>query len=207
MLAHARLRDLPLEDYINPSHPIQQSILAAFAEMCGLSVDQVELGIDGCSAPNFAVPLRNAAWAYARLCDPTGLPEERAQACQRITRAMTSNPMMVAGPNRFDTNLMELGSGRILSKGGAEGYQGLGIMPGALSPGSPALGIAFKVIDGDLEGRARPLASLEILHQLGAISKQEMESMTKYRPRPITNWRKIEVGQLRPSFTLEKVSA
>ncbi len=207
MLAHARLRGLPIEDYINPSHPVQQSILQAFADMCDLSVDQVELGIDGCSAPNFAVPLRNAAWAYARLCDPTGLPKERANACRRITTAMTSNPFMVAGPERFDTNIMEIASGRILAKAGAEGYQGIGIMPGALEPGSPALGIAFKISDGDLGGRARPLAALEVLRQLGAISRQEMESMAKFGPKPLKNWRGIEVGQFQPAFVLEKQSA
>ena len=207
MLAHARLRGLPIEDYINPGHPVQQSILQAFAEMCGLEASQVDVGIDGCSAPNFAVPLRNAAYAYARLCDPSGLPPARAQACRRISAAMTGNPFMVAGPARFDTNLMEIASGRLLAKGGAEGYQGIGLLPGALGPGSPALGIAFKVSDGDLGGRACSLASLEILRQLGAITKQELEALASFGPRALTNWRQITVGQLRPAFTLQKASS
>lgn len=202
MLAHAILRGLPIEDYININHPVQQSILKAFAEMCDLEPGAVELGVDGCSAPNFAVPLRNAALAYARLCDPTGLAEERASACRRITTAMMSNPDMIAGPGRFDTRLMEFASGRILAKAGAEGYQGIGLQPGALAPGSPALGIAFKISDGDNGGRARPCTALEILRQLGAISRSDEEAFKEFDARPLYNWRKLQVGEMRPHFTL-----
>lgn len=196
MLAHAKLRGLPTADYISMSHPIQQSILQAFAEMCGVPLDQVEVGIDGCSAPNFAVPLHSAALAYARLCDPAGLEPQRAAACRRISAAMTANPDMVAGPGRFDTALMGLASGRILAKAGAEGYQGIGILPGALGPGTPALGIAFKIADGDGYGRARPLVGVEILRQLGAISAAEAAQLSAFDARPINNWRMLDVGQM-----------
>ena len=205
MLAHALLRSLPIEDYINPEHPVQKSILAAFADMCGLPQDQVELGVDGCSAPNFAVPLRNAALGYARLMDPSNLAPERAEACRRITAAMTSNPDMVGGPGRFDTRLMAVAGDQILAKAGAEGYQGLGIQPGALGPGTPALGIAFKISDGDTgSGRARPFVALDILRQLGAISRQEMEALAEFGPRPIRNWRGLVAGEICSSFSLEK---
>jgi L-asparaginase II len=215
MLAHARLRHAPLENYIDITHPVQQAILKTFAEMCGLAVEQVVVGVDGCSAPNFAVPLRNAALGYARLFDPTGLAPERAAACQRITQAMTSNPDMVAGPERFDTLIMGLASGmasgmasgRILTKAGAEGYQGIGLAPGALGPGTPAVGIAFKIADGDAAGRARSLVGLEVLRQLGAISKHEvdeLDELAQFAPRPLYNWRRMQVGEIRPAFTLVK---
>jgi L-asparaginase II len=197
MLAHARLRGLSIEDYIDPGHPVQQSILQAFAEMCGLATEQIELGTDGCSAPNFAAPLSSAALAFARLCDPAGLEPKRAAACGRITAAMMGNPGMVAGPGRFDTVLMGLASGRILAKAGAEGYQGIGLLPGALGPGTPALGIAFKIADGDGAGRARPCVAVEVLRQLGALSAAEAAALTDFDARPIYNWRKIEVGHMR----------
>jgi L-asparaginase II len=202
MLAHALLRKLPLEDYININHPVQQTILKTFAEMCGLPTDKVVLGTDGCSAPNFAIPLRNAALGYARLCDPSQLSPERATACRRITHAMTSNPDMVGGPGRFDTVIMGLASGRLLSKAGAEGYQGIGIMPGALGPGSPALGIAFKISDGDAGGRARPCVAIEVLRQLGAISQREVDALATFGPQRLYNYRKLQVGEMRPSFEL-----
>src|SRR6266498_2462926 len=73
MLAHAKMRGLPLENYLDRDHPVQQDILASFAEMCLFPVKEVELGTDGCSAPNFAVPLYHAALGMARLCDPREL--------------------------------------------------------------------------------------------------------------------------------------
>ncbi len=204
MLAHARLRNLPIENYVDPQHPLQQIILKAFAEMAGLPQEQVVVGIDGCSAPNFAVPLANAARAYANLVDPRSLPVERAEACRRITRAMTGHPFMVGGPGRFDTRLMELANGRILVKSGAEGYQGIGIQEGALGPGTPALGIAFKIADGDVSGRAGPCATLEVLRQLGAISRQEMEALAEFGRQPVYNQRRLVAGEIRPHFELFK---
>ena len=202
MLAHAKMRGLPTQEYIDPEHPVQKSILASFAEMCGVPEESVELGIDGCSAPNFAVPLRSAALAFARLMDPEGLAPNRAAACRRISAAMTAHPDMVAGPQRFDTDLMTLAGGRILTKGGAEGFQGVGLYPGALGPGSPALGIAIKVSDGDPAGRAKSFVALELLHQLGAISEADLERFAGRVGGPIYNWRRLRVGEMRASFTL-----
>ncbi len=204
MLAHAMLRHLSLDDYLSPTNPVQQSILEVFAEMCGLEPQQVNLGTDGCSAPNFAVPLQNAALGYARLCDPDQLTPARAAACRRITHAMTAYPDMVAGPGRFDTMLMQTAKGRILAKGGAEGYQGIGLMPGALASGSPALGIAFKILDGDSGGRAVSCVALEVLRQLGALSVQDLEMLAPFGSRPLYNFRKIRVGEMRPTFELKR---
>src|SRR5512141_59954 len=85
MLAHAKMRGLPLENYLDINHPIQQDILASFAEMCLFPVSDIELGTDGCSAPNFAVPLFSAALGMARFCDPRELAPARAEACHKIT--------------------------------------------------------------------------------------------------------------------------
>ena len=212
MLAHARMRNLPISDYINPQHPIQRSILNTFAEMCGVLAEDVIIGTDGCSAPNFAIPLSNAALGFARLCDPRGLSPERAAACRRITSAMMANPVMVAGANRFDTRLMEVCSRRVLAKGGAEGYMAMGIMAGANGVDSPGIGIAFKVSDGDASmrqadgsfaNRVRPAMALEILNQMGYISPADLEALADFGPvRPVTNQRKLVVGASRPVFTL-----
>jgi L-asparaginase II len=214
MLAFARMIDQtsrqPTESltYIDPMHPVQLEILRTFAEMCLIPVDQVNVGIDGCSAPNFAVPLYNAALGYARLCDPlTGnvTPEDRASACQTITAAMIFNPDMVAGPARFDTRLMEAGQGRFVVKGGAEGYQSVGLMPGTLTPDSPGVGIAIKISDGDLSSRARSAVALEVLRQLGTISEAELGLLDEFGPiTPVYNWRKLVVGQARPCFQLNR---
>ncbi len=207
MLAYARMEKLAIENYIDPQHPIQQTIRTTFAEMCNLPVEKVAVGTDGCSAPNFGAPLYHAALGFARLCDPQNgrvSPSRRVDACRTIGAAMTSNPDMIGGPGRFDTLLMQAFQGKVVAKAGAEAFQALGLMPGVLRPGSPGIGIAFKISDGDSTGRARRAVGLEILRQLGVLSAIDMESLAAFGPVfPIFNWRKLRVGQARPCFTLQ----
>jgi L-asparaginase II len=212
MLAHAKMRGLSLENYLDISHPIQQDILASFAEMCLLPIKEVELGTDGCSAPNFAVPLHQAALAMARLCDPHGLSEPRASACRKITSAMTTHPEMVSAYGEFDEQLMRVGEGKIVCKRGAEGYQIIGLLPGVLRPDSPGIGIALKVSDGDPSRtvldlthstRVRPAVTLEILRQLGALSSKQEQALAAFGPiRPVKNHRGMITGQSHPVFEL-----
>lgn len=201
--------------YLDLNHPVQQRILSTLAEISDLKPENIHIGIDGCSAPNFALPLRNTALAFARLCQPDGLAEKRLEACRLITKAMLTYPDMIGGPDNFDTSLMQAAQGRVICKGGAEGFQAFGIMPGAISPGSPALGVAFKVSDGDLKGHnfpagdphghVRPAVTLEILRQLGVFNAQDSEILKDFGPEfPVKNWRKIKVGWASPCFTLDK---
>ncbi len=128
---------------------------------------------------------------------------------------MMANPVMVGGPGRFDTRLMEVCSGRLVAKGGAEGYMLMGVMPGTLGGGSPGIGIAFKVSDGDHSlhrangesfNRVRPAVALEILKQMDCIQPQELEALSdEFGPhKTLTNWRKLVVGESRPAFTLQR---
>ncbi len=212
MLAHAKMRGLSLENYLDVNHPIQQDILASFAEMCLIPATQVELGTDGCSAPNFAVPLRNAALGFARLCDPHALTEVRAAACRKITAAMTAYPEMVSGFGEFDEQLMRVCKGKVVTKRGAEGFQIVGIMPGVLSPYSPGVGIALKVSDGDasrmaddltFNNRVRPAVTLEILRQLRILSSEQQQALAGFGPvKSIKNHRDKVTGESRPVFRL-----
>lgn len=220
MLAFARMLGISTDPaqlaYIDPKHPIQQRILHTLAEMAGLKPEEIHVGIDGCSAPNFALPLKNTALAFARLCQPDGLPQARAETCRLITKAMLTYPDMIGGPDNFDTTLMVTAQGRVICKGGAEGFQAFGIMPGAIKPGSPALGVAFKISDGDLKGHnfpagdprghVRPAVVLEILRQFEVFGAVDQAQLADYGPQfPVENWRKIQVGLASPCFSLKMI--
>ena len=198
MLAHARLRGVDIDDYLNPRHPVQVSIRETLAEMVEMAPDELALGIDGCSAPVYAIPLKNMAHAVAKLADPIALDPQRAGACRLITDAMMAHPVMVAGPGKFDTLLMTAAKGKVFSKGGAEGYQIIGIMPGVIAEDSPGLGIAIKIADGDPQGRARAAVSLTILEALGVLDQAELEAMAPFSEKALKNWRKLVVGEIRP---------
>jgi L-asparaginase II len=212
MLAHAKMRGLPLENYLANDHPIQKDILNTLSEMCGIKKEKITLGIDGCSAPNFALPLYNAALGMARICDPRDLSEARATACKKITSAMTTQPEMISNHGEFDCELMKSGAGKIVTKRGAEGFQIIGLMPGVC--GERGVGITFKVADGDggrlgdnLETRARvrPAVTLEILRQLQALNDSQLQSLAQFGPKKILkNYAGLVTGESHPAFELEK---
>src|SRR5262249_52736520 len=106
MLALAKHWGVPLRDYLAPDHPVQKAILKVLAVYSGAAEGALLSGIDGCSAPTFALSLRQAALAYARLLDPRFGTEEERAAADRIIRAMRSHPGMVAGTGRLDTALV-----------------------------------------------------------------------------------------------------
>ena len=202
MLAHAVLRGFEKEDYLNPMHPVQVTIRETLAEMVEMAPDDMPLGRDGCSAPVYGIPLVQMARGVAKLADPWNLAPERAAACGQITRAMMAHPVMVAGPKMFDTDLMTAAKGKLFCKGGAEGYQIIGVMPGVLAAGSPGFGIAIKISDGDPNGRARESVSLTLLHALGVLDAADLAALAGYGNQPVKNWRGFEVGEIRPAFKL-----
>ncbi len=199
MLAQADYLQAPRAGYLHQEHPVQRQILTILSTMVVLPSGEIEVGIDGCSAPNFAMPLRNAALGYAHLMDPRALAPDLAAASQRVVGAMTQHPDLVSGDGRFDTELMRITKGRLLSKGGAEGFQCIGIPSGSTGCDQPALGMALKVLDGDLGHRALTIAALYVLHAIGAIDDAERKGMTRFDQRPIRNLRGLAIGEVRIS--------
>ena len=108
---------------------------------------------------------------------------------------------MVAGPGKFDTDVMQTAGGRLISKGGAEGYQIIGIMPGVNDRGR-GLGIALKIADGDPSGRARGCVSLAILEALGVLNMEDLNQLSSYGNVPVKNWRKLDVGKVRIALSI-----
>ncbi|HET8728323.1 MAG TPA: asparaginase, partial [Alphaproteobacteria bacterium] len=105
-LAVARHKGERTKGYIDFTHPVQQRILGVLEQMTGQDLSHAPRGIDGCSIPTIGVPLGALAMAMARLADPSGLPDRRAEAATRLRAAWGGKPYMVAGRNRFDTLAM-----------------------------------------------------------------------------------------------------
>ena len=197
MLTQAKLLGQSLGNYLEPVHLVQQNIRKAVSSMCGIHRDDMIFGVDGCSAPVYAMPLNSFAWAIARLVDPFDLDDVRQNACRRITHAMMSFPTMVAGPGQLDTVLMEVMKGKLISKGGAEGYQLIGILPGAVAENSKGIGIAFKIADGDPTRRATQRVVAEMLKALGFESEMASEEYASFNQQTLRNFRGIEIGKIR----------
>lgn len=195
MLAQAIDRGLSTADYLDPQHPVQLGIRQRLAQLADLDFDAVGVGVDGCSAPCFALPLKNAALAFARLAEAAQLS---TSPLGRVARVMMAYPEMVAGEGRLDTDLMRAANDtqRVLfSKSGAEGFHGVGVLA---RDGRPAFGVAWKVGDGDGKRGGHP-AIIETLRQLGVLDAAALQS---YHHWPVTNHRGLQVGEVKANFTL-----
>ena len=186
MLALARSEGWPTRGYEQPDHPLQRLMLETVADLCGMRPEDVLTGIDGCGVPVFGVPLRAMAMSYARFATATDGGDSRSAALARIRQAMMRFPVTTGGPERFSTAIMQAAPEQIVSKGGAEGLECLGI------PGR-ALGLAVKCEDG--HSRAVAPAVIELLDTTGLLDTA-VPGLESWR-RPVThNYAGLEVGGL-----------
>jgi L-asparaginase len=164
MLAVCQQRNWPLNNYLQRSHPIQQLIIQKVSELLRMPAEEFISARDDCGAPTYFMQLGQIASLYAVLSSRDNLDMER------IVRAMTHHPTMVAGDGEFDTELMRLTEGELLSKAGAEGVQCVGRL-------DEGLGLAIKVMDG--AKRAKHAVAIHLLKQMGWISPSVSETLSE----------------------------
>ncbi len=193
MLALARLLGATIEDYLDPEHPVQRAIREAVKAATGVTASEIVPGTDGCSAPNYAVPLRKLAAAYARLAG-NALHPRYGKTARVIFAAMSAHPEMVSGTGRFDLALTLAGTGSFVSKGGAEGVEAIAVR-------DRRIGIAIKIADGAT--RALPPVTLAVLSQLGLLDDPPSPALAGYASPRLTNPRGIETGVVQAILRLE----
>jgi L-asparaginase II len=197
MLALARRLGVDSHGYTGRDHPVQRAVARTISELCDVDVDSLPCGIDGCSVPTWAIPLRNLALGFARLASGRGVPDERRKASQRIIAAVSRFPFMVAGTDRFCTRLMQAVP-RAFVKTGAEGVF-CGAVPHA------GLGIALKCDDG--AHRASEVVMAALLADLPVWTEEEREALASFAHADLRNWRKIQVGEIRVTSSSTASSA
>ena len=177
MLAVCQQRNWPLNTYLRRSSPVQQLILSKIAELLEMPGDELIGAHDDCGAPTYSMKLGQMAHLYAQLASGNRLDLER------IVRAMTYYPTMVAGEGSFDTELMRLTEGELVSKSGAEGIQCIGRV-------GEGMGLAIKVIDGSK--RAKYAAAIHLLRQMGWLSPSVAETLAETF-MILSNYKRLEV--------------
>jgi len=192
MLALARILGCPFEEYLELDSPVQRLIRERAAGMLGMKSDAMQVAIDGCSAPNYAVPLRALARGFARLAAAAGpkpaTDDECHDACARVVSAMRTYPEMVSGEGRFDLDLARGTAGRVFSKAGGEAVECAGIP-------ECSWGIAVKIIDGS--ARAVGPVIVWILRELGLLSQAELMALDMYVNPVLKNHRGLHIGTIR----------
>lgn len=163
MLAVCQQCNWEINTYLNRSSPVQQLILNKIGELLAMPGDELIGARDDCGAPTYSMQLGQMAHLYGQLASGNRLDLER------VVRAMTYYPAMVAGNGAFDTELMRLTEGEVVSKSGAEGIQCVGRV-------GEGMGLAVKVRDG--AKRAKYAVAIHVLRQMGWISPTVAENLT-----------------------------
>ncbi|NBD18035.1 MAG: asparaginase [Cyanobacteria bacterium] len=164
MLAACQQHGWPLSQYLRHRSPIQELILKGVGELLQMPGAEF-IGVqDDCGAPTYFMQLSQMATLYAHLSSGDDLYLER------ISRAMTHYPEMVAGEGSFDTELMKATNGEIVSKSGAEGVQCIGRI-------GEGMGLAIKALDGSK--RAKYATAIHLLMQMGWISPSISENLAE----------------------------
>ncbi len=195
-LAWCRLHNVSTAGYVAPSHPLQQEIRRTLAATLNTREGNMPSGIDGCSAPNYALPLSQMAQLYARLAQGNA-DQQHGAAMGDLFDAMTGHPDLVSGEARCDLAYMNAGRGDWVSKVGADAVQTIGIR-------SAGLGIAIKIADGAKQ--ALQAATFSVLDQLGLLDETQRQMLRHYRQPLLTNVRGTTVGDIRAVLTLQRAA-
>ncbi len=191
-LAYCVQHGLALDNYLAIDHALQRAIARELMRVMELQSHEMAVGTDGCSAPNYAVPLSRLALGYARLAAGSGAC---GASLARLSQAMRSHPDLVSGSGRNDEAFMRIGRGDWVSKVGADGVQAIGSC-------SRQTGLAIKIADGSKP--ALFAAAVEAMDQLGWLDAQQRQALQPWRAADIRSIKDEQVGLRRPVFTLAK---
>jgi len=178
MLAMAQHLKVGLEGYVGAGHAVQKGVAEALSRYCEVDLSKAPMGIDGCSVPTWALPLKNLAKGFAKLSQDA--------AGKRIAKAVSGNPFLIAGTGGFDTRIMKAVP-RLFVKYGAEAVY-CGFIPHA------GLGFALKIDDGGK--RASEVAIAQAVLELDVWTATERIAIEGFAAETQKNWRKIEVGEV-----------
>ena len=172
--------------YLDPQGRTQTKVRSAVAALVGLAPERLRLGLDGCGAPTFVMPLAALARGFARLANPAGLGTVRARSCRTLSAAITACPDLLAGAGRLGTALVRAFPGAVFPKNGAEGVYGFGCIEGGY-------GVAVKVLDGATRGCPPVVCGLAArVLAAGTVP----EALQEFWQTPVRNTLGVQVGEV-----------
>ncbi len=177
-----------VKGYVGYEHPLQQEIRGIMESLTGGVLGRDNCGVDGCSIPTYAVPLKGLAHGFAKMATGVGLAPERARASKRLIEACMAEPFYVAGTKRGCTRLMETAPGRIFAKTGAEGVFCAAI---------PEKGIAISVKCEDGATRAAEAMVTATLARFFRDEPEVQAALMAQANHTMKNWNGISVGDVR----------
>ena len=115
-LATCKKLNWPIESYLKGDHPLQKEIFRIVSELLEIDISEINAERDDCGAPTLYLKLIEMAKLYSLLSSSHNAELEQ------ISRAMTTNPIMISDKNKFDTEIITSSHGQVIGKVVQKGY-------------------------------------------------------------------------------------
>lgn len=184
-LAYCKAHNQETNSYVSALHPLQQEIKKFVSTFYEVPENELIDAVDGCSAPTYGMSIYKQAIAFKNLVSNQH-SDILNEACKKIVNAVTTYPELVAGTQRYCTDLMRVTKGKIVGKTGADGVF-------CLSIPDKKWGIAIKIDDGKMGPQYQ--VAQELLLKFNLISEDEAKQLDTYREFEISNFAGNKVGK------------
>jgi L-asparaginase II len=172
-----------LETYLRPEHPLQAAIRAEVAHFAELPEGELLRGVDGCSAPNYAMSVLALARLFKNLALPQAAPRREAARAAMLA-AVAAAPFFLGGTGRYCSEL-SAACPRCVGKLGAEGVYGCALL-------DRGWGVACKIECGAL-GPQYSVAQA-VLEGAGALRGSAAAALARFLSEPVLTARGDAVG-------------
>ena len=179
--------NLAVKDYINIQHKYQKYIRDSLEYFTEIKIKNIQIGIDGCNAPQYAFPLENLSIAMINLLKSFNENKYYSSEIKLLLNSIAKYPELTGSKSIYPSQLMIETNGRIFSKEGAEGVL-------IFADKKSKLGGIIKVKDGN--SRALPSVANEIFKKLKILNKKEYLKLSMWSNEKIYNHAKIEIGKI-----------
>ena len=192
MLSGCIMNNMNVKNYVNLDHPYQKIIRKYLEFFTESKITNKQIGIDGCSAPQYAFPLKNLSIAMINLIKHFKENRAYSDEVRLLLNAIAKYPHLTGSKLKYDSQLMIITKGKMFSKWGAEGVL-------MFAHKEKKIGGVIKVNDGN--ERALPSIANEIFNKLSLITKKEKQKLSDWSKQTLMNHAKIKIGNIFTKLT------
>ena len=187
MITGCLANKLSINNYLEMNHPYQKLIRECLEYFTNTKINEVQKGVDGCSAPQYAFPMKNLSISMINLLKNYSENKKYTIEINFLLKAIMQYPNLTGSKFIYPSQLISATEGKMFAKGGAEGI----LLFAHLEKN---IGGIIKVNDGN--ERALPSIANEIFKKLNILSKKELDILSKWSGEIILNHAKEKVGKI-----------
>ena len=180
-------QNMNVDKYLELKHPYQKMIRSCLEDFTETKILKSQIGVDGCSAPQYAFPLKNLSIAMINLIKNYKKIGNYSDEIKVLLNAIAMNPQLTGSKSIYPSQLMSATNGKIFSKGGAEGIL-------LFAHKEKGIGGIIKVNDGN--ERALPSIANQIFKELKILNNSELRKLSKWSDEKIFNHAKKNIGKI-----------